>query len=336
MRKYIIIAVFSIALQNSFAVSTWAADSQPDAPANTEAPDMLRLDLKSQQLAGIKTQPLISVQQQAELTTYGRVLSPEPLVQLRQQYLAALAHQNSAKARYNEAHLNLNRTENLHQQDIVSTRRLQEQQAQWQTDKANLDASIAQQNSILDTSRLEWGDILTDWFVRTADKTASSFLNHTAHLIQITLPANQQLPASVQTIAVDTHGQRASAIKATLISASPRIDALTQGQNYFFKATGRQMPVGAHITAWIASDAQQLSGVSVPKTALVWNMGQAYVYIKIGDQQFSRRALVSYTAGENDYFVTGTLAAGEEIVTTGAQTLLSQQLKAQIPDEDDD
>jgi hypothetical protein len=328
-------AVLSICLHNSFAASKLAGQ-QPDTPASPDASDTLRLDIKSQQLAGIKTQALVMVLQQVEFTAYGRVLSPEPLLQLRQQYLSAWAHQNSAKARYNEAHLNLNRTENLHQQDIVSTRRLQEQQAQWQADRANLDASIAQQNTILDSSRLEWGNILTDWFVRTPDKTASLFLNHTAHLIQITLPANQQLPAAVHNIAIDTHGQRGTASNATLISASPRIDSLTQGQSYFFKATGRQIPVGAHITAWIASDEQQLNGVSIPKSALVWNMGQAYVYIKTGEQQFSRRALVTYVAGENDYFVTGTLAAGEEIVTTGAQTLLSQQLKAQIPDEDDD
>jgi hypothetical protein len=43
-------------------------------------------------------------------------------------------------------------------------------------------------------------------------------------------------------------------------------------------------------------------------------------------QQFSTEQL--------GYFVSAALKPGEEIVTTGAQTLLSQQLKAQIPDED--
>jgi hypothetical protein len=36
------------------------------------------------------------------------------------------------------------------------------------------------------------------------------------------------------------------------------------------------------------------------------------------------------------YLALDNVQSGEEVVITGAQTLLSQQLKSQIPDEDDD
>lgn len=322
----------------------WAVPDDDDQPQPTgdrgavRAEDSARINLtqKSQELAGIKTQPLQAAQQQAEFTAFGTIVSLEPLLQLRQQYLAARAQQDSAKAKYDEAHLNLSRTRNLHDQDIVSTRRLQEQHAQWQADKASLDASGYQQQTILAASRLEWGDTLTDWFIRTPGKTAEQFLNHGAQLLQVTLPANTHLNPDIPHIFIDERGQRNSAIQATLISASPRIDPVSQGERYFFKLEGRRIPFGTHVTAWIANDTGQTPGVIVPTSAVVWHLGQAFVFIKSADDHFSRRALSACSPGNHGYFVTRSLQAGEEIVTTGAQTLLSQELKNQIPSEDND
>ncbi len=294
------------------------------------------MDLKAQQLSGIKTQVLETVQQKPELTVYGTVLSLEPLLQLRQQYLATQAQQDSAKAKYTEAHLNLTRTKDLHNQEIVSTRRLQEQQAQWQSDKANLAASTYQQKSILAASRLEWGDILTNWFILRHNKAAEAFLNQDAQLLQITMPVNTRLNPEIRDIYFDEHGQRHTAIKATLIAASPKIDPISQTERYFFKAEGRLLAFGTHITAWIAEDAQQISGVSIPRSALVWHLGQAFVFIKIDNNHFNRLTLPEFTSDDHGYFVTGKLQPGQEIVTTGAQILLSQQLKALIPKEDKD
>ena len=313
-------------------------DLKPLKTENVSTADQagsISLDRKSQQLAGIKTELPAVARQQPEFTVYGTVLGLEPLVQLRQQYLSARAQQDSAKAKYTEADFNLSRTRNLHQQDIVSTRRLQEQQAQWQSDKANLAASAFQQQTVLAASRLEWGDLLTDWFVLKPGKAAEQFFSHRSLLLQITLPAHTRLGADMQSVYVDEQGRRQTAVKAELISRSPRIDPVSQGERYFYKAEGRSIPFGAHITAWIANDAAQNNGVLIPKAALVWHLGQACVFVRKGDH-FSRRALQNYTPVESGYFVIGTVRPEEEIVTTGGQTLLSQQLKAQIPNEDAD
>lgn len=296
----------------------------------------ISLDEKSQQLAGIKTELPAAARQQPEFTAFGTVLGLESLVQLRQQYLSAQAQQDSAKAKYTEADFNLSRTRNLYQQDIVSTRRLQEQQAQWQSDKANLAASAFQQQTVLAASRLEWGDSLTDWFVLKPGKPAEQFFNHRSLLLQITLPAHVHFDADMQSIYVDEYGRRQTAVKAELISRSPKIDPVTQGERYFYKAEGRSIPFGSHITAWIANDARQKNGVLIPKTALVWHLGQACVFIKSAGDHFSRRVLQNYTPVDNGYFVIGSVRPEDEIVTTGGQTLLSQQLKALIPNEDAD
>jgi hypothetical protein len=340
MRTSVFVFLLATALfsQTCFAVAD--DDDKPEKAANQAAtpaePKNLELTAKSLQLAGIKTQVLSAVSQQSEFIAFGVVVSLEPLLQLRQQYLAAHAQQDSAKAKYTEAHLNLSRTENLHHQDLVSTRRLQEQQAQWQADKANLEISHYQQQTILAASRLEWGETLTNWFVSTPQKPAEQFLQQKAQLLQITLPAGFAFNQDIKHIYIDEHGHHNTAIKAALISASPRVDPVSQGERYFFRAEGRHIPSGSHITAWISNQNQAVSGVIIPASALVWHLGQPWVFVKTAENQYNRRSVPEYHLQNNGYFVTGYLHADEEIVITGAQTLLSQQLKALIPDEDKD
>lgn len=326
-----------------FSATNYAAfgdddDNRPSAPRQPPvASDLpsLHFDVRLQRGAGIITQRLEETARQPEFSAYGTVLSLEPLLTVRQQYLAAQALQDSAAAKYQEADLNLNRTRHLHRQDIVSTRRLQEQQAQWRNDKANLATSGYQQQTILAASRLQWGDTLTTWFTRNDDKQAEQFLSHRAQLLQITLPANVHLAADVRSIEVDEHGRRDQAIKATLISSSPQVDPVTQGERYFFKSDGRSLPFGAHISAWIASDHHENPGVIIPEQAVVWHLGQAFVFIKSGDGEFNRRLLPELIPGKSGYFAATGFKPGEEIVTKGAQTLLSQELKNLIPSEDD-
>ncbi|MDD4914791.1 MAG: hypothetical protein PHW13_07110 [Methylococcales bacterium] len=326
-----------------FGISAFALAGDNNQPAtvaggtalSSDEADVI-LNVDSQQLAGIKTSVLKAVNLQPEFVAYGLVVSLEPLLQLRQQFLAVRAQQDGARAKYQEANLNLSRTETLHHQDIVSTRRLQEQQVQWQADKTNLAVSSYQQQAILAVSRLEWGEILTGWFVSAPQKPAEQFLRHDAQLLQITLPGGVSLNPDIRNIAIDERGHRNSALNATLISASPKVDPVSQGERYFFKAEGRHISAGAHVTAWIASRQQAVGGVVMPASALVWHLGQAFVFVKTAGYQYSRRSVPEYTRYGDGYFVTGYLQPEEEVVVTGAQTLLSQQLKALIPDEDRD
>ena len=312
-----------------------SADTDHPAAADDRL-NRLRLEPKIQQLVGVKTQILKAAPHQAEFIAYGAVLNPEPLLQLHQQYLAAQAQQDSAQAKYAESHLNLTRTEHLHHQDIISTRRLQEQQVQWQTDKASLNVSGNQQKTILAASRLNWGEILTEWFVIGHQQNADQFLNQDAQLLQISLPLNTSLGTTIKNIHVDEHGQREKAVVASLISIAPSVDPVSQGNRYFFKTTGRRLAYGAQLTAWIAADSPARSGILIPKSALVWHLGQAYIFLKTADNEFSRRQISEYKAEAQGYFISDMPEQEIEVVTTGAQTLLSEQLKTMIPDEDRD
>jgi hypothetical protein len=65
-------------------------------------------------------------------------------------------------------------------------------------------------------------------------------------------------------------------------------------------------------------------------------MDQAFVYLKTEEDTFSRRTLDHYSPMAGGYFISDAIKPGEQIVTKGAQMLLSEELRGQIPSEDDD
>jgi len=240
----------------------------------------------------------------------------------------------------------------LYREGATSKHSLQVQQAQWQTDKALLDASGVQGKAIIDEARLTWGKKLTDWALSADADQLSGFLSGKKALLHITLPVNKQLASEIQSIEVEASGNRSAAIKAELISAAPQTDASAQGESYFFQTDGRRdcsgqscgihtipgdnrIRTGMRVAAWIPEQGENQSGVVIPKSALIWHMDQAFVYIKTAEEQFSRRAIDHYSATAGGYFVGSGLSAGEQLVVTGGQMLLSEEFRGQIPDEDD-
>lgn len=295
------------------------------------APEQSKLEM-----AGLKTQRLEAVSLAQEFTAQGSVVDLAPLLAVRQQYLATLAQQDSANAKYRETESNLQRTRNLHDQDIVATRRLQEQQAVWQADKANLSAINYQQQAILGSSRLQWGELLTQWFTQPGEHAISAFLQGKKQLLSVSLPANHAIGHSPDVVYIDGQGKREQAVAAHLIANAPQVDPVSLGQRVFYQLENRNLPFGAPVTAWLADRGKSDRGVLIPETAVVWHLGQAFVFIKNTDASFSRRPLEHFSPAPGGYFAPTSLKPGEEIVITGAQTLLSQELKNQIPSEDND
>jgi Na+-transporting NADH:ubiquinone oxidoreductase subunit NqrC len=153
-------------------------------------------------------------------------------------------------------------------------------------------------------------------------------------LLKITLPSSQQLADNSKTIVIDPAGNRSNAQRADLIAVAPQTDAGTQGISYFFQTAGKNISTGMNITAWIAEPNSQTSGVMIPKSALLWAMDQAFVYVKTDNNTFSRRAITHYTLSNDGYFISEGLQPDEELVITGGQMLLSEEMRGQIPDED--
>ncbi|WP_420385495.1 efflux RND transporter periplasmic adaptor subunit [Roseivirga sp.] len=74
------------------------------------------------------------------------------------------------------------------------------------------------------------------------------------------------------------------------------------------------------------------TGLSVPRSAVLWTGKRSVVYVKAGDEQsFELREIELGESYENSYEVISGLTAGEEVVTNGAFTLDAEaQLKGKI------
>lgn len=332
MNAFLITCIFIFSVSLGFADD----DDKPITKLPESAgPRTVFLDAKAQSLSGLQTITLTSVSHHVEFSAYGKAINIQPLIELRRRYSVAMTERSGAAARFNQAEQNIKRQQDLYRDGATSKRNLQVQQAQWQTDKAQVDASSVQGTAIADEARLNWGKTLTEWALSRDSGKLDAFLSGQKALLQITLPVNKQLASDIQGIDVEATGNRSAASKAELISIAPQTDTIAQGESYFFQTNGNRIRPGMRVAAWIPEQGENRSGVVIPKSALIWYMDQAFVYIQTDAEHFSRRTIDQYSPTTDGYFAGNGINAGEQLVITGGQMLLSEELKGQIPDEDD-
>lgn len=334
MSTLLIVCFLSLSL---FSVNSIADDEmQPPEDHNDNVQSVIKLDAETQELSGIETITLKSVKYQAEFIANGKAVNIHPLLALRNRYLIALTENASAKAKFKQAEQNVNRQENLYRHGVSSKRNLQEQQAQWQTYKAQADAADFQGKAVIDEALVLWGKQLTDWALSSDADKLGVFLSRRKRLLHITLPTNKHLADDIRSIYINTSGDHSKASKAELVSVAALTETVAQGESYYFQTDDKHIITGMNITAWIPEQNVQLAGVIIPKFAVMWHMGQAFVYLKTAPNTFVRRIIDQYSATAEGYFIADALHPGQQIVATGGQMLLSEELRGQIPKEDDD
>ena len=77
-------------------------------------------------------------------------------------------------------------------------------------------------------------------------------------------------------------------------------------------------------------------GVVIARSAVVRHEGQAWVYVQTSGNQFLRRPVILERPVENGWFTASTFGTSENdrLVVTGAQALLSEELKSWVEEED--
>lgn len=295
---------------------------------------LVTLDSQTQVQTGLKTVKTALVNRQAEFETFGKVVSIEPLLALRERYLLAQAELKSATAKLKQTEQNWQRQQALFSNGISAKRSLQELDALKFADQAAVESSRVRSLALLNEVKLSWGDTLVRWIISPQGDNLKAILTGQRQLVQVTLPPNKLLPDHLQQISVDSAGVRSRAIPAAFISRSAQVDTIAQGENYFFQTSNNAIRPGMKISAWIAESASVEPGVVIPESALLWYMDQAYIFVKTAENTFVRRNVSQFVRDKQGYFVREGLQAGEEIVSVGAQLLLSEELRGQIPDDD--
>ena len=262
--------------------------------------------------AGIVVANPEAAQLAPELKGYGRVLDPTPLGALMTEL--ALARAAYAASSNELARLNI-----LAGQGNASARALQTAEA------AALRDQLAVQ-SANERLALSWGTAVAEQqdlpgFIR-------SLTSHEKVLVRIDLSAGEILNASPMGVRLVMLS--GSSVEAEFMGGASAVDPQTQGRGFIFvaKITAAQLMPGEAVTGFLKLPGEPLAGAIIPRAAIVRTEGKGWVYVlgKTGET-FTRKEIVLEHATDNGWFVTNGVTAGDHVVVTGAQTLLSVELK---------
>jgi hypothetical protein len=341
----------SLALVLLGGLLTWAALSRKDAPLRGDDDDTppaslaaqaepgdagtLILTAGQQRQAGIVATVLVPSRRAPELGAAALVVDLQPLLDLRERGRSLQAEREAARAEASASRQALERLSSLRRQDAASSRQWQEANARAALGQSQLAAAESRWRALGSEARQQWGETLSRWALEPTDSGLEGLAGGRDRLLLVTLPPEGLAGAPPVRIFAG-RGERARAREARLVSAAPRSDSLLQGETYFYALPAEGLRTAMRLDAWLPRSGEAESGVDVPREAIVWRAGQPWLYVRTGPEGFERRALAAYRDLGGVWFVTAGVRAGEAVVTGGAQLLLSEEFRRQIPDEDDD
>jgi hypothetical protein len=281
----------------------------------TNGETIIKLDAETQKLMGLQTAALSPAELSSEIKGFGRVLDTTPLASL-------IADLTSASAASQASQAELERLKALAAQNNASTRALQAAEAAAAHDAAQTEAA-----------RLKlvagWGNTIAarpdlPAFVRSLGSLDST-------LVQLNLSPDQllnQVPTGARIITISAE---ARPLEAQFISRAPSVDPQVQGQGFLFLISPNpsRLAPGAAVTGYLDVSGEKQAGVAVPRNAIVRFNGTAWVYVQTGDETFQRTEAKLERPLQDAWFVREGLKPETKLVTTGAQQLLSEELKGE-------
>ena len=283
----------------------------------------IEIDEKTQQKIGLVTTPVGETQQTEQLQLFGNVVDVQELAALQNQVASARAQvaQASSKAQFDRAELARLRTLNADNK-AVSDKAVQEAAAALAGDSASAASAGAALEAARTSATQRFGASIA------AAMTEGSALYRAlvtlqSVLVQISFPPGATVPRTLS-IATGDGG----AVDARLVSSAPRVDPKLQGASYFYIAPAGRLAAGMNVVTQYAGP-RASRGVLVPRDAVISWQGKSWLYYRRDATHFSRREISTATPSSQGFFVTN-VVAGTGVVTTGAQQLLSDEMRSQL------
>jgi multidrug efflux system membrane fusion protein len=334
--------------------------ASPVADAGAGVP-AVRLTRKAQRVVGIE----VAAAEETELAETRRlpatVLDVQPLAELRGRLQAARHEADAALAAATASSAEHKRVQGLYDDDRnASQRALEAATAQAAADAARARAAQAALATLRDGARARWGARVAAWLDAPTGGPLERLVAGRDALLRVALPPEIALPADAA-LALPRDG--GEPLRAAPLGAAPALDAAGPGRLYLVAGAG--LAPGQRVELDHSGAIKEV-GALVPPTAIVWHAGQAWVYVResgrdedddddppkaaapaasaaaakdddaepAGDA-FERRAAPRARRVGERWFLPA-FFEDDPVVVQGAQVLLSEELKYQIRDENDD
>jgi hypothetical protein len=341
--KWLIAALIAITASSVVAMVLMIA-RRPDTDDEDEAVKApLRVSVKN----GRK---LITLDQQTQTQEHIDVRAPKPtsmraesrgtavllpvndIATLRNNYVAARAKLERAGVDLALSKSSYERTKTLYEQNQnMSLKALQDAEATYRNNQAQVRAAELDAKVQVDTVRQRWGGVVAGWI--TGDKgVLEPVLEQREFLVQVTFPPGE-VGKPAATLSLTTPGKQF--VQARLVSSFPEVSPQIQGISFLYLVPGRPgLAVGMNLVAFVPIG-EPLRGMVVPQSAIVWWQGKAWMYEQLSPTTFARREVPTDNPVSGGYFVpAANLASETKIVTVGAQTLLSEEFRSEIQQQD--
>jgi hypothetical protein len=140
------------------------------------------------------------------------------------------------------------------------------------------------------------------------------------------LPDEVPAPAPKEaTVEVPGRGE----VTARIIGPVLVADTQLQGPGFLVLIPGGRLPAGAYFRGRLPGSGETAHGLTVPRNAVVYHQGSAWVYVFGEEDTFERRLVTLGRAMGRDRVVVATgIEADDQIAVTGAQQLLAAELQA--------
>ncbi|MGH9770207.1 MAG: efflux RND transporter periplasmic adaptor subunit [Candidatus Acidiferrales bacterium] len=340
--RKLLLACTAILLVSIVAVRTyaWDADDEQDKEAAVTTPShvsvekgqtVITLDTATQERMGLATAAAHWAKARAQARAAATILSAQELLSFRNRIIAAQAQMEKAQASVDVSAKEYQRLKDLYDRNQdTSQKSVEAAEGALRTDRASLAA--ARQGLALQkfAAQQSWGLTVARW-VSNGSKSLDQVLGQRLLLVQVALPPERAFRAPARITLSTSSGQL---VEARYVSPLPRTQSLTQRASLLYVVTSRpSLAPGMNLIARLPEGPIR-RGIVIPHSAIVWWQGEAWAYRRIHATRFVRKRVSTETPLPKGYFVTSGFKQGDEIVTRGAQFLLSEEFRSEIQPED--
>jgi len=271
-----------------------------------------------------------------------RITLADRLTAARAEVTAATAARTAARSAYERAKILNADNKNL------SDRALQEAEARWKAEEARATAARETVRLLASSLRspglsttsvglvVEGGGEVVEVLAQPGESVEAGqpvvrLARFDSLIARVSIPAGQTISLPVRTARIAALGHEDAPLPGRRISLAARVDPDAQGQAFLFRLSnpGGLRP-GLAVIAYLRVPGEPRRGFLAPPSALVRAAGQAWIYVQQDAERFVRRAVTTEYRPGGAVFVTGAVDGDGRIVTVGAQTLFSEESKAQI------
>lgn len=319
--------------------SEQAAEAESDAPiesasrmTHVNGKTVLVFDREAQRANGIAVAVLAADRRAAASKANGVVVELQPLLDLQVRLNAALMDRARARAVSQASQAEYRRLLDLNRgEENVSEKAVEAARAAAQSDTAVLQ-NVQQALVVLKNSmQLHWGAVVAGW-LQQGSPQLDALLAQRAFLLQVTATDGDGQPPPAQATAQLPGGGHVS---ARLIAALPQLDPRLQMPSYLYVVSAHPGLVpGLNLSVSLPSGPLR-NGVVIPYSAIVWWQGSAWCYVERPPGMFTREQVPTTNPAPAGWFVSEGIAPAARVVTEGAQTLLSEEFRAQIQSDED-